>query len=172
MSETVLDLAKDFTALMIIGEIDNNFAALSKEEIVKDALEDSAYEALFTIETTTSLEARGRGNQPLQPDEAHKLVNARIEHYNKPREEKTGCWGCCARPELGKSPVKRPTYIRIKMSSRPCCNWCLYALYKLCRFAFVTVWFYYVPLFVMILSNVYPLYRHWTEGAEATAAGE
>ena len=38
-SETVLELAKDFTALIIISEIDDQFAKYSKNDIAK-ALQD------------------------------------------------------------------------------------------------------------------------------------
>ena len=37
-SGTVIDLAKDFTALMIISDFDNQFAKFSKEKIAKDAI--------------------------------------------------------------------------------------------------------------------------------------
>ena len=63
---------------MIIGEIDNQFASLSKEEIAKNAIEDSTYENLFKIETTSSYEARGGGNQPLKRDRANELINEKI----------------------------------------------------------------------------------------------
>ena len=57
VSDSVLDLAKDFTALMIISEIDNQFAAISEETIAKDILADETkdiYKDLFKIEMTTS----------------------------------------------------------------------------------------------------------------------
>ena len=63
-SDNVLELAKDFTALMVISDIDNQFAQVSNEDIAKDAIEDSEgkYSDLFKIETTSSLDARGSGN--------------------------------------------------------------------------------------------------------------
>jgi len=72
-SESVLDLAKDFTALMIISEIDNQFAIISEETIAKDILADETkdiYKDLFMIETTTSLHAREYGNTYLEKNEA------------------------------------------------------------------------------------------------------
>ena len=39
----VLDLAKDFTALIIIADIDNEFASLSKQDAIKSVLEDEEY---------------------------------------------------------------------------------------------------------------------------------
>ena len=63
-SDNVLDLAKDFTALMIISEIDNQFANLSKEKIARNAIEDKDgdYEELFKIESTTSHLAHRESN--------------------------------------------------------------------------------------------------------------
>ena len=82
-SEDVLELAKDFTALIIIAEIDNQFADLSREEEVKEALENSEYAKLFKIETTSSLDARKYANECLGEDPAHNLVNERIAFRNK-----------------------------------------------------------------------------------------
>ena len=55
-SPTVIDLAKDFTALMIISDFDNQFAKFSKETIAKEAIKntDGTYKDIFLIETTTS----------------------------------------------------------------------------------------------------------------------
>ena len=52
----VLDLAKDFTALMIIAQFDDAFAQSSRQKLVKSILdtETDSYEDLFKIETTTS----------------------------------------------------------------------------------------------------------------------
>ena len=76
-STTVLDLAKDFTALMIISEFDNQFANFSREKIATDAVNnsDGTYTDLFMIDTTTSDEARGGGNSILfDKDEAWKMI--------------------------------------------------------------------------------------------------
>ena len=60
-SPDVLELAKDFTALMIINEFDNQFAMFSREKIATEAIKntdtDKTYRNLFMIETTTSREA-------------------------------------------------------------------------------------------------------------------
>ena len=61
-SETVLDLAKDFTALIIISEIDNQFASFHKNELIENALTQQDYAGLFKIETTSSVDARGKSN--------------------------------------------------------------------------------------------------------------
>ena len=57
-------------------------------------------------------------------------------------------------------------YISIKMRKRckldnGCCNWSLYLLYKVSRFLFVSVWFYYLPLLFMLLGFVIPVLVHW-----------
>jgi hypothetical protein len=64
-SPNILDLAKDFTALMIIIDFDNYFANTSSDDITKDIIENSMsdgvnclYTDIFTIETTTSSNAR------------------------------------------------------------------------------------------------------------------
>jgi len=69
---------------MVIAEIDNQFAAVSKEDIAKDAIEDKdgAYTNLFKIETTSSYDARGAGNTPLDPCEIHNLLNKKITYKN------------------------------------------------------------------------------------------
>ena len=60
-SPDILELAKDFTALMIIIEFDNYFAMTSSDDITKNIIENvksddinSLYTDIFTIETTTS----------------------------------------------------------------------------------------------------------------------
>ena len=79
-SPDVLELAKDFTALMIISEFDNQFAMFSREKIAKEAVKitdtDTTYRDLFMIETTTSRDAQGSGNSILKEDEdeAWKLI--------------------------------------------------------------------------------------------------
>ena len=59
ISDNVLDIAKDFTALLIISDFDDIFADLTTtyqnmSEPCMDALE---YEDLLVIESTTSTEA-------------------------------------------------------------------------------------------------------------------
>ena len=66
VSDTVLDIAKDFTALMIISYFDDIFGALEGgNELAKDVINDLEYEKIFTIETTTSKDALDSGNCPL-----------------------------------------------------------------------------------------------------------
>ena len=69
-SGTVMDLAKDFTALLVISQFDNWFASSSREAIIKDILETEkeAYGELFNVEVTTSVDASGKNNAPLKED--------------------------------------------------------------------------------------------------------
>lgn len=81
--------------------------------------------------------------------------------------------GCCGlrRVESDLPEVKRQKYISIKMQKRcklnnGCCNWCLYLLYKILRFLFVSVWFYYLPLIFMLIGFGVPIIDHWDRRVE------
>ena len=59
ISDNVLDLAKDFTALMIIGEFDDFLSHASETyachaDIVPDCVNEDCYNELMMIEVTTS----------------------------------------------------------------------------------------------------------------------
>lgn len=74
--------------------------------------------------------------------------------------------------------VGLPTHIRADWSSRTCSNKFLYFVYKVFRFFFVTIWFYFVPFFAMICSYIVPwFFRQYypmsdEEWAAATAGGD
>ena len=79
-SKSVLDLAKDFAALMIIADFDNIFAKSSKDTLVMEILSSEnreAYKDLLRIETTTSLDAVVEKNEPLEPDKVSELIELR-----------------------------------------------------------------------------------------------
>jgi len=80
-SRTVLDLAKDFVALMIISEFDNMFAKYSEQMIVKDILDEhrADYKDLFKIETTTSTDRHGVINEVLPKDEIWDRIKERLD---------------------------------------------------------------------------------------------
>lgn len=69
-SETVLNIAKDFTALAIIADFDDIFAVGLGDERAADICEnaDGNYDGLLRIETTTSIKAKGVGSQKLPRD--------------------------------------------------------------------------------------------------------
>lgn len=164
-SSDILELAKDFTALMIIIDFDNYFANTSSDDITKDIIDNAKsdgvndkYSDIFTIETTTSTYARQHGNSKLEEiDEANELVNKRIEHMNDHPKNTF----CCKR----KSYVRRPKKIAITLKKRcnhfGCCNSLLYYFYRLIRVIFVIVWFYYLPIIVIVISNLTPVYLYW-----------
>ena len=64
ISDNVLDLAKDFTALLVIGDFDDMLSTktttyATHNEIAADVYDNSDdYEAMFKIEVTTSASAR------------------------------------------------------------------------------------------------------------------
>lgn len=64
ISNNVLDLALDFTALIVIAEFDDFMSVSSQiyaanSEIAADCVNEEEYEDLLTVEVTTSSEARG-----------------------------------------------------------------------------------------------------------------
>jgi hypothetical protein len=182
-SKNILDLAKDFTALMFIIEIDNFFAATSHDSIAKEIIEKQGtnrklknkpimvkvddldlYTGLFRVETTTSKNALNSGNVPLEEkdDEANRLVNERIEFYNGFPKKQAWCipqW--CSR----KDAVVRPK--RISISQKKRCrqfgkvNSILFLIYRFLRILFVSLWFYYLPVVFIVLSNLAPVYYYW-----------
>ena len=78
IENNVLDIAKDFTALMIVADFDDIFGSFSSgREIAKDVCSDKMYEGILLIETTTSLDARGDGNAPMGRDPIFEQINKR-----------------------------------------------------------------------------------------------
>ena len=62
INSNALEIAKDFTALMIIADFDNLFGAISGNETAKKMLTEKHYEFLFKIERTSSNEAKFEKN--------------------------------------------------------------------------------------------------------------
>jgi len=165
-SKDILELAKDFTALMIIIDFDNYFAHTSSDDITKEIIDNSKedgdksmYVNFFKVETTTSINARKNGNAKLEEpeDEANELINRRIEHKNKyPRNN-----FCCKTKKL----VVRPKKIAITWGKRysqfGCCNFLLFLVYRLLRVLFVSFWFYYLPVIFVVISNLAPVKIYW-----------
>ena len=60
ISTTVIDIAKDFTALLIIGQFDDIFGARGSP-LVNSLVTEAEYADLFRIETTTSYDAHNWG---------------------------------------------------------------------------------------------------------------
>ena len=66
-SETVIDIAKDFIALMIIADFDDIFGGGMDKEKAKIVCldEDGIYGKIFIIETTTSKDAEGEQDEKI-----------------------------------------------------------------------------------------------------------
>ena len=63
ISGEILDIAKDFTALMIIADFDNIFGSFEgSNELPKLILNEDEYDSLFTVEKTSSKKAKLDGN--------------------------------------------------------------------------------------------------------------
>ena len=79
ISDNVLDIAKDFTALLIIGEFDD-FLSMKTEsyastpDIAHDCLSEDYYESIFKIETTSSVDAYKLGDGKLERDEVWEKI--------------------------------------------------------------------------------------------------
>lgn len=56
IENTVIDVAKDFTALYIIAEFDNRFS-LGPDEKPRQIITESMYESIFEVQVTTSHDA-------------------------------------------------------------------------------------------------------------------
>ena len=82
ISDNVLDLAKDFTALMVIADFDDFMGKPSETyasvpEIAHDCCVEDEYEELLKREVTTSIDAGRDGCLKLQKDEVFEQINLR-----------------------------------------------------------------------------------------------
>ena len=80
ISDTVIDIMKDFTALIIISEFDDIFGAGMLDEKASKVCtdpekgDDKEYDGLFVIETTTSLDARDEKDNKMDDDPIYDMV--------------------------------------------------------------------------------------------------
>ena len=80
ISDSILNIMKDFTALIIISEFDDYFAnGMFNEKAFKvcsdvDKPADKEYIKLFKIETTTSLDAKDERNMKMDDDPMYDLA--------------------------------------------------------------------------------------------------
>lgn len=56
----------------------------------------------------------------------------------------------------------KPKKIGLRDHKRTWGNWALFRLYRFVRFVFVTLWFYYLPVIVMALGYLVPLWTSWS----------
>ena len=54
--------------------------------------------------------------------------------------------------------VVLPPHIKVLFSERTCLNKVLFGIYRLFRFIFVSVWFYFIPFVAMFASYILPWY--------------
>jgi len=87
ISDTVLDVAKDFTALLIIADFDDIFANTNGSTQAKDIVTGDSYERCFTIEVTTSHDARGNKNSKISKDPVYELMVKDYATARKMEEE-------------------------------------------------------------------------------------
>ena len=60
---------------------------------------------------------------------------------------------------------KMPTHIRIEFSERSTGNKILYLGYRVARFFFITIWFYFAPFLAMFASYIIPYaFNHYGSG--------
>jgi len=60
-----------------------------------------------------------------------------------------------------KKEYTKPEQIGLRDHKRSCGNWTLFKMYHIIRFVFVTLWFYYLPVIVMALGYLVPLWTSW-----------
>ena len=53
-----------------------------------------------------------------------------------------------------------PTHMKVVFSERSCLNKVLFSIYRIMRFFFVAVWFYFIPFVAMFASYAIPWYFH------------
>ena len=154
ISDSVIDIAKDFTALMIIADFDNIFGSLGGgQEKAISIISDPMYDELFTVEVTTSKDAQGEGNSEMKEDPVIEKINKRRAKLRQKMEERLRATEYPNMEDYKryKAPVKRWTMVGIHNGMRTPSNNVLFKIYKAIRRFHVSVWFYPFPFIVMIV---------------------
>ena len=142
ISDTVIDVAKDFTALIIIADFDDIFSKLGGSSKGND-IATGEYERCFMREVTTSRDAMTPvQNIELEYDEVHERMKETLPHI-----------------DFTKYPHKRPTHIRINFSDRHWENKIFYVVYKFWRIFHVTIWFYFFPFLALVITYAVPIWK-------------
>ena len=158
ISDIVLDVAKDFTALLIIADFDDIFANTNGSNLANDIVTGGdKYKQCFLIEVTTSHDAKADNpHNKLERDPVYDLIV---------KDEK-------ARKNSDKSmfetyPRKRPENMRIDFwNDRSFENKVFYLVYRAFRVFHVTIWFYFFPFLALLATYYYPLISKDSEVAE------
>ena len=148
ISNNVIDIAKDFTALMIIADFDDIFGEAGVKGSKASDIVGGDYEDLFKVETTTSHKAAGLRNRQMEDDEVY---NKMVKDADKTRKKGTRY------PDFTCYPRKRPKNIYIKWEERHWENKCLYMIYRIWRLFHVSCWFYFFPFTILIFTYCWPL---------------
>ena len=143
ISASVIDVAKDFTALIIISEFDDIFSKSSGSSKANEIVTgDGAYDLCFKIETTTSLAATSPvTNVELEYDEVYEKMTETQPSVN-----------------FESYPRQRPTNIRINFFDRHWENKVFFCVYKFFRIFHVTVWFYFFPFLALMTTYAVPIW--------------
>ena len=148
ISTNVIDIAKDFTALMIIADFDDIFGEAGVKGSKATDIVGGDYEDLFKVETTTSWKASGTNNKFLEDDVVYNKMVSDAEKTRKPDVRY---------PDFTCYPRKRPDHIHIKFEDRHWENKILYMVYRVWRLFHVSCWFYFFPFTVLIFTYGWPL---------------
>ena len=139
----ILDIVKDFLAIKVISELDNEtlfyIEHKGRKEISNLLVTDEALQEVLEIETTTSRDA--------------KLVDGE-DHINKFKLKEDANWVIRI---SNKAQAKLPTALRRRVSDRSCGEVFFYGVYRMLRFFYVVVWFYFSPFLAMTLQFLLPL---------------
>ena len=142
ISQDVISVAKDFTALIIISEFDDIFSKSAGSSKANEIV-TGEYELCFKIETTTSLAAQSAvTNIELEYDEAYENMMATQPNV-----------------DFESYPRKRPTHIRINFLDRHWENKIFFMVYKFFRIFHVTVWFYFFPFLALMITYAVPIWK-------------
>ena len=148
ISTNVIDIAKDFTALMIIADFDDIFGEAGVKGSKATDIVGGDYEDLFIVETTTSHNASKLANRKMDDDPVYKHMKWVAD---KTRKKDTKY------PDFTKYPRRRPEQIRISWEDRHWENKCMYMVYRIWRLFHVSCWFYFFPFTVLIFTYSWPL---------------
>jgi hypothetical protein len=149
ISDNVLDVAKDFTALLIIADFDDIFANTNGSTQARDIVTGDCYERCFVIEVTTSHDAKADNEHNKPPKDLVYELMIKDDIAKMGKEETL--------QKYAEYPRKRPESIRINFSDRAFENQVYYLVYRAFRVFHVTIWFYFFPFLALLATYYFPL---------------